>query len=260
MSARAPWSITGGDGPLLAAAIHDGHDLSREAKRWIILGEAERLREEDPYTSCWTAIGDTRIVVRRSRFEVDLNRPRSKALYRRPEDAWGLHVWKRALPERLTSMSLGVYDAFYRSLRGVLDQMTSRHGRIIVLDLHSYNHRRDEPSATASPAENPDINVGTGTVDRRRWGRLVDRFMHDVSRGTLRGRRLDVRENVRFQGGHLSQWVHASFPDTACALAIEVKKVFMDEWTGRVDPLAIVEIGRTLQGAVPGLRQELDAV
>ena len=31
---------------------------------------------------------------RRSRFEVDLNRPREEAVYRVPEDCWGLDVWR----------------------------------------------------------------------------------------------------------------------------------------------------------------------
>jgi hypothetical protein len=136
--------------------------------------------------------------------------------------------------------------------------MTRRFGHVVVLDLHSYNHRRD-PSGEAAPADNPDVNVGTGSLDRGRWGGVVDRFLGDVSRGTLRGRGLDVRENVRFEGGYLAQWVHESFPESACVLAIEVKKVFMDEWTGAIDPTAIVEIGRALQGAVPGLREELAA-
>ena len=39
--------------------------------------------------------------------------------------------------------------------------------------------------------------------------------------------RLDVRENVNFRGGQLAQWAHSTFPDRACVLALEFKKIFM---------------------------------
>ena len=81
-----------GDGPLVAAPVHDGHALHDEVAAIMALSDLGRLREEDPFTGGWTAIAPTRIIGRRSRFEVDLNRPRDKAFYRRPEDAWGLDV------------------------------------------------------------------------------------------------------------------------------------------------------------------------
>src|ERR687884_306413 len=63
-----------------------------------------------------------------------------------------------------------------------LRHMAIRRGqRFVVLDLHSYNHRRSGPEAPpADPAGNPEINVGTGSLDRERWGPLVDRFADDL--------------------------------------------------------------------------------
>lgn len=81
------WQQQLGDGPLLAAAVHDGHELRDEVAELIALDEATRLREEDPFTGEWTAMAPNRMVVRRSRFEVDVNRPRETAVYRTPEDA-----------------------------------------------------------------------------------------------------------------------------------------------------------------------------
>jgi hypothetical protein len=40
------------------------------------------------------------MITHRSRFEVDLNRPRREAVYRIPEDAWGLDIWRdEVLPD-----------------------------------------------------------------------------------------------------------------------------------------------------------------
>src|SRR5690606_11172722 len=126
------------------------------------------LREEDPFTAVWTSIGDTRVVARHSRFEVDFNRPRDKAIYRTPEDAWGLTVWAPDTPAALFDESLAIHDAFYDRMGDLLAGLIRRFGHIVVLDLHSYNHRRPTPDAIADPETNPDINVGTGNMDRTR--------------------------------------------------------------------------------------------
>ena len=216
----------------------------------MALREADRLREEDPYSARWADAFNTRLVPEQSRFEVDLNRPRDRAVYKAPEDAWGLDIWSQALDEEIVSESLARYDHFYSEMRRILDDKQRRHGRFVVLDLHTYNHRRDGPDGPGSdPAGNPEVNVGTGSLDRGRWGALVDRFMADLAGFDFLGRTLDVRENVRFQGGYLSQWVHENYPDSGCCLAIELKKFFMDEWTGEVYDAEHKAIARALAGA-----------
>jgi N-formylglutamate deformylase len=205
-------------------------------------------------------LAPTRLIALRSRFEVDLNRPRERAVYRGPADAWGLEVWRRPPPDDLVARSLAGFDAFYAALEGVLREREQRHGRFVVLDVHSYNHRREGVAGPAADsADNPEINVGTGTIDRSRWGRLIDRFCADLRALDLGGRRLDVRENVKFQGGAMSAWVHRTFPTTGCALALEFKKSFMDEWSGRVDDEQLAALSRALAATLPGLVESLGA-
>jgi hypothetical protein len=62
---------------------------------------------------------------------------------------------------------------------------------------------------------------------------------------------------VRFFGGELPAWIHATFPKTVCALAIEVKKFFMNEWTGEVDTAQHREIAAALGRAAMGVASEL---
>lgn len=244
-----------GDSPIVAVALHAGHAVRDEVAALLALDEMQRLREEDPRTDDWTALAPTRLVVRRSRFEVDLNRPRDAAVYRRPEDAWGLNVWHSMPSAELVARSLAQYDAFYATLEGMLARAERRFGQFVVYDLHSYNYARSDPGAPADPASNPDINLGTGSMNRARWASVVDRFLADLRVAGEQG--LDVRENVRFRGGHLCRWVHERFPETGCALAIEVKKFFMDEHTGAVDEARIEAVGRMLAATVSGVREEL---
>src|SRR5690606_22802921 len=106
-----------------------------------------------------TAAGGVPVVVHRSRFEVDLNRPRDEAVYTSPDTAWGLDVWGGDTPSDATvARSLALYDDFYATMTTLMDDL-ARRGSFLVLDLHSYNHRRDGAGAPPAPAaENPEVN------------------------------------------------------------------------------------------------------
>ncbi len=253
-----PWYLERGHGPLVATAIHDGHDVRDELIANLALAENERLREEDPYTGGWTTVAPTRLVALHSRFEVDFNRPRDKAVYLTPADAWGLQVWKAPSSQECVERSLAVHDAFYQEVRGLLERLIHRHRRVVVLDLHTYNHRRQGPQEPPDdPQQNPEVNVGTGTMDRRRWGSLVDRFIVELRNFDYLGRRLDVRENVKFRGGYFPTWVHETFPESVCVLSVEFKKFFMDEWTGQADQTQLAAIERALKSTIWGIHEEL---
>lgn len=252
------WRLHRGHGPLVATALHNGHDLRPEVREYVALDEGARLREEDPFTGAWVHVAPTGVTGLRSRFETDLNRPREKAVYRTPSDAWGLTVWKEDLPDRIVSRSLAEYDMFYQALRKLYTELAERHGGFVVYDLHTYNHRRKGAQQLAADSENnPQVNIGTATLaNRRRFGGLINRFIHDLAQYDFPTGKLDVRENIVFYGGHHAQWAHENFPDAACVLAIEVKKFFMDEWSGEADMALVNALGRALGATVPGVLEE----
>ena len=254
---RDAWSFGGSALPLVMTAIHAGHDLRPAIAERMVLDDRTRRREEDPFTDRITRAGGLPIVVHRSRFEVDLNRPRHQCVYEHPDDAWGLEVWGEPLTEEQVERSRRLHDAFYAMLDGFLDDLAPR-GPFVVLDIHSYNHRRAGADQPPEPVEeNPEINVGTGSLDRDRWGHIVERFMGDLAQQRVAGHSLDVRENVRFEGGYLSQRVHERYPESGCALAIELKKVFMDEWTGTPNHQHLDELTAAFEASVPLLLGEL---
>jgi hypothetical protein len=146
----------------------------------------------------------------------------------------------------LVDRSLQIYDAFYTELASLLDGLAAA-GPFVVLDVHSYNHHRDGPGCPPAPqAGNPDVNLGTGLLDRERWAPTVDTFVAHLGAARVRGGPLDVRENVRFPGGHLARWINERYAGTGCALAVEFKKTFMDEWTGQVDERHVRELAAAL--------------
>lgn len=246
-----------GHGPVIALAIHAGHELRPQVAQHMALSAEQRFREEDPYTGDWTAVGDGRVLVHRSRFEVDMNRPRDRAVYAAPVDCWNLKVSSGPVPPEVVAESLRLYDRFYEELFDLLEAKARAWRHLLVLDLHSYNHRRSGPGmAPDDPALNPEINVGTAGAGRQELRPLIDRFLHDLRSFEVAGRPLDVRENVKFRGGHLVRWIGSRFPQ-ACPLAVEVKKIYMDELTGDLDANAWTQIYRALDAATEGCRERL---
>ena len=230
--------MTRGPGPVIATAIHDGHELRPAVAELILLSEPDRMREEDPFTGQAVTDVPTHIVVHRSRFEFDLNRGADEAVYRTPDQSWGLKVWRSEPDEAFVEDSLAIHAAYYRMLGNLLDGIVEEEGRFVLIDVHSYNHRRDGPNGDARPQdEAPDINIGTFSMPRDDWAFLLDPLMEDMRRFDFNGRKLDVRENIAFQGkGEQARFVHDRYPGKGCAIALEFKKFFMDEWTGEPDP------------------------
>jgi hypothetical protein len=252
------WTVQHGPGPIIATAIHDGHNLRPEVAERMALSDEEQLREEDPYTGQSIVDVPTHVIAHRSRFEFDLNRPSDSAVYRTPDQSWGLKVWRQEPDDAFVARSLTIHADYYRMLGSLLDSVAQRHERFVLIDVHSYNHRRDGPEAEAMPQEDaPDINIGTFSMPRDEWAFLIDPLAEAMRGFDFNGRNLDVRENVAFQGkGQQTRFVHERYPLRACAIALEFKKFFMDEWTGKADP-AELDAMRRFAKFIAGKCEEL---
>lgn len=221
--------------PVLVTSIHDGHYMRDELLEICALDTAERMREEDPYTSYMAEVSDNRANCALSRFEVDLNRKREAAIYLLPEHAWGLNVWKKSPTEKMVSTSMQFYDAFYVSLKKHLQRMIDQYGKVVVLDLHTYNHRRQGPySAAADPIANPEINVGSAN-NSTNFRPLLSDYVDFLANQKIKGEYVQLGENVKFEGGGMSEWIFENFKTEVCTISVEFKKTFMDEWTGVAD-------------------------
>lgn len=258
LSVIGPW-----DGQVVFTAVHAGHDLREQVRALMVLDEAARRREEDLHSDRLAAGLRSGMVMHRSRFEADLNRPRATCVYADPADSWGLRVWADGTPPaEVACGSRRVHDAWYAELGRRLARLAAR-GPFVVYDLHTYNHRRAGPDADPEPPEaTPDVNVGTGSLDRQPWIPVVDAFVQVMGAALIPaiGRRLDVRENVRFWGQNQARWVHRRFPDSGCVLALEFKKTFMDEWTGEPDHERLEYLAEALEKTFGPVQEALDMI
>ncbi len=258
---RRLWSVRHGLSAIVGTAIHDGHATRDDVLPLMALSDDERLREEDPFTAEMISGLVNQVVVHHSRFEIDLNRARDQAIYLSPAQAWGLKVWNELPSEAVLQRSLSFHDDYYAMLLQMLGSIEQRHGEFVVLDVHSYNHRRSGADAAPTDQQSaPDINIGTSSMDRGRWSDVVDAVINHFSHALIGGRYLDVRENVAFQGkGEQTRFIHEHFPENGCAIAIEFKKIFMDEWTGQPNKKVIEDIRDAITTLEPVLEELLRA-
>lgn len=242
-------------GFIIATAIHDGDKIREELYPFLNLNDSERLREEDPFTARWVEIAESFIIGKYSRFEVDLNRSREKAIYKTPEDAWGLNVWKEMLTDDIINKSIRKYDRFYNEIRVIFDKKVKDYGGILVYDFHSYNHLRDGIDSPPADAQlNPEINLGTENMNRKKFEPVINALTNSLKSFDYAGRALDVRENIKFKGGYFSQWIYENYKDNCCVIAIEVKKFFMNEWTGIPDYDQINLLKKAFVQTVPDVK------
>ncbi|MCB5246495.1 MAG: N-formylglutamate amidohydrolase [Candidatus Cloacimonetes bacterium] len=228
--------------PLLTTAIHAGHQLPTELLKICGISEAGRLREEDPFTGEVAGLFPNHIVLETSRFAIDLNRPPEKAVYLAPEDCWGLPARTEAVPESLLARLRGDYSSWYSLLQYQIDRLLELHPFLVVLDLHSYNHRRGGLHAEPDPQEkNPDIIIGRSNLLPKHHP-AADALCQRLNGQAYRDKALDCRQDVKFPGGQMSRWLNLRYPDRLICLAIEFKKTFMDEWTGELDRPAWSEL------------------
>ncbi len=249
--------IVNGSTPILAFALHDGHRVDETLHSYLLLDEQGRSREEDPYTGYM--IDDlpvTTIIVRSSRFQLDLNRIKDKSVYARPEDAWGLNVWN-GLPAAAIAELHTRYDQFYSEIRLLIEAAVKEHGHFLILDVHSYNHRRENPFTQALTETHPEINLGTA-YNKDKWQPLCERYNQFLSGSKILGRQPDVRQNIIFKGGAFAQWVAEHFGDDGAVLSIEFKKTFMDEWTGIADIPHVNDLKKLLGSSVSFLQKEIE--
>jgi hypothetical protein len=183
-----------------------------------------------------------------------------KAVYLSAEDSWGLKTWKESLPQEHYKTSINNYKSFYSELESELKKILMRNKFIVIYDLHSYNYKRNGPSQPPeSDNYNPELNLGTGTMNRNRWAPIVEKFIEGVKNYNFMGRSLDIRENVKFRGGNFARWIHQKYPDSICCLSIEFRKFFMNEWTGEPYHDVIEEIKNLLKYTTDGVLKELNS-
>jgi N-formylglutamate amidohydrolase len=213
--------------------LHAGSRIDPVLKENLLISEADQFREEDPYMQEFIRDFPLQIIARDSRFEYDLNRDPGDAVYPYGQPKFGMDMWKRKLREEELRPGMDKHSEFYELMDMVVRYMLGRNRVALVFDMHSYCFQREEKIDWFRDPR-PEINLGSKAVNRERFGKLIDFFLEKLSGQSIGEHPVRVAENAIFPGGYLSRRLSRKWPDEVLVLALEYKKIFMDEWSGEI--------------------------
>ncbi len=219
----------------LGVALHNGSRVRPGLHEAMEVDQEERFREEDPFTDAFLREFPFRLVARDSRFEYDLNWEIEKCIYPRDKKKWGLQIWKRSLTSEEIDVTYDKYKEFHALMDLVINHILDHYPHAVVFDIHSFCYRRNEEMRWWED-NRPEINLGTQYINRDHFSTLINLFLEEVSGITVEGHFLRVAENELFPGGYLTRKYAVSHNRQVLVLAIEYKKVFMNELTGELYP------------------------
>ncbi|HLG20746.1 MAG TPA: N-formylglutamate amidohydrolase [Bdellovibrionota bacterium] len=230
--------------PLIALAIHAGHRVREEMTVKMSIEEDERLHEEDVHVEQFIAEAPIQMIGLDSRFEYDVNRPRGNSVYLKPMESWGKKVWRTPPSKDELEISYQKYDEFHELLEFIVETITGYFPKPVILDLHSYNYRRQSYNGKENSL--PVLNLGTTALDRKKHAKSIDRALSDLAAIKLPGVPMVVKENDVFKGnGAVAKAMASKFPESLL-LNIEIKKVYMNEENGDFHPAILNALKESL--------------
>lgn len=219
----------------MGIALHNGSRIRPQLLDTLAVSQEERFREEDPFTELFVQDFPIQLIARDSRFEYDLNWDIEKCIYPYENQKWGLKVWHRPLNREEITTTYSKFREFHALLDLVVDHLLKHYPLITLFDIHSFCYRREGESNWWEDSK-PEINLGTRFINRPYFTPLIETFLKGVSELTLGDHPLRVGENEIFPGGYLTRKFSESHNCQVLVLAIEYKKIFMDELTGELFP------------------------
>ena len=217
----------------LGVALHAGHRVRPDVLKMMVVSEPDRYREEDPHTDLFIKDFPVRIMALDSRFEYDLNREPERSIYSSEQGIWGLDIWKSDLDGQMREFTLQKHKEFYDLVDLVVEYLLIRYEHLLVYDMHSYCYQREQKQQWYDDPR-PEINLGTVAVNRTLFAPIIEPLMKFLGENKIDNHPIRVGENAVFPGGYLSRRLSSEHYDNVLVMALEYKKLFMDEWTGEV--------------------------
>jgi N-formylglutamate amidohydrolase len=238
--------------PSVVVAAHAGHRVRDELLTKMAIEEADRAYEEDTSVDEIAAELPVQMIALDSRYEYDANRIREQAVYLKPFQSWGKKVWQVPPTKEELEICYQKHDEFQEMLDHLVEQISGLTGRALVIDLHSYNHRR--PAQQIRSEAMPTFNLATSAHDQQKHRKALDALAGELRAIDLPGG-VTVKENAVFKkDGALATALEPKYPESL-VVPIEVKKIYMDETTGEVFPDLVARLRRGLglvhQAVVP---------
>ena len=219
----------------IGVVMHAGSRMDPVFRENLLISEQDQFREEDPYMQSFITEFPFQVIARDSRYEYDLNRDPDDAVYPFDRPKYGMRVWKREFSKNELRAGELKHLEFYELMDILIRYMLERNPTAIIFDMHSYCYQREKKQDWYQDPK-PGINLGTKAVNREKFGERIDMFMEDLGGQIIENNEVRAAENEVFMGGYLSRRISREYYDRVLVLALEYKKIFMDEWSGELFP------------------------
>lgn len=220
--------------PLIGLAMHAGHRVRVELQSKMAIEEEERTYEEDLGVEAFVEEFPIQLIGLDSRYEYDVNRPREQSVYLKPFQSWGKKVWQTPPTKEELEISYQKYDEFHELIDYFTEQSVARQGKALVLDVHSYNYRR--PNLAPRVDTLPVFNLAVSDNDKKLHGKILATLTQELMRADLPGTSISVKENDVFKKDGAAALAIDARQLKALVVPVEVKKIYMDERTGQINP------------------------
>ena len=222
------------DGPVVATSVHAGHDLRPELAEAMVLDEAERLPRGGPVHR----------PARRGRSPTDVvpplplrGRPQPaprEAVYRKPDDCWGLEVWRDgALSDELVERQPGDRTTTSTTRSAAASTRWPRAARSSCSTCTPTTTGATAPtSRRRPPRRTPRSTSAPAALDRDRFGPARRRgSWATCATPRWAAARSTCGRTSRFEGRRPRRWVHERYPRVGLRAGAGVQ----EDLHGRVD-------------------------
>ena len=253
--------MTGGPAGIVFHVPHASRRIPDEVRPWFVVSDFELATELDRLTDRWTddllvpaSARDRTVRADVSRFVVDVERfvhdadePMAArgmgAVYLNTTDGRPLRT--KPDPDTRASWLACWYEPHHRRLEEAVDASLARHGRALVLDLHSFPSR-PLPCDLDQEPDRPDVCIGTDAFH-------TPPALRDAMVDSFRGLGLDVAVD-RPYAGTIVPTRHFGHDPRVVSVMVEIRRdTYMDEATVRRLPTferTGRDLRRTLRNAV----------
>ena len=215
--------------------LHAASRIRPQLLNNIAVSKKERFYDEDPFTEQFIRNFPIKIIALDSRFEYDLNRNRDSCIYKKYKKKWNLKIWNDLPSDAEKQISYLKFDEFYGLMDIVNEFIVKNHKYAFLFDMHSFCYQRHEKKLWYKD-ELPEINIGTKASNRKFFKPAIEQFRNNISKTVIDKHKIRVAENEIFKGGYLSRRTGKKHYNRILTFALEYKKIFMDELSGKLFP------------------------
>ncbi|MCB0307788.1 MAG: N-formylglutamate amidohydrolase [Bdellovibrionales bacterium] len=157
--------------PLVALMPHTGHRVREEIISKMSIEEEDRLKDEDVHLHSIVKDFPVQIFGLDSRYEYDVDRSRSDAIYLKPFQCWGKKVWVNPPSKDEIELSLQKYDEFQELMEYLTEEFMKMHSKLVFLDLHGI-----APKAGTKITGPFQMDIDTAFVTQEKANKSLDAF------------------------------------------------------------------------------------